>query len=51
MAHPRKFTAEQWTDALRLYVTDGPTAAATRTGIDKGNLLKRKSTLLGDRLS
>ena len=45
MARPRKFTAEHWTDALRLYVTDGPTAASARTGIDKGNLTRRAKAM------
>jgi hypothetical protein len=45
VARPRKFTDEQWAEALDLYVTDGPTAAATRTGIDKGNLTRRAKTL------
>jgi hypothetical protein len=45
MARPRKFTDQQWAEALRLYVTDGPTAAAARTGVDKGNLTKRAKAL------
>jgi hypothetical protein len=45
VARPRKFTEAQWAEAMRLYVTDGPTAAAVRTGIDKGNLTRRAKTL------
>jgi len=45
VARPRKFTEQQWAEALSLYVTDGPTAAAARTGIDKGNLTRRAKAL------
>jgi hypothetical protein len=45
VARPRKFTDEQWAEALRLYVTDGPTAAAVRTGIDKGNLTRKAKAM------
>jgi hypothetical protein len=45
MARPRKFTDQQWAEALRLYVTDGPTAAAARTGVDKGNLTRRAKAM------
>ncbi len=45
MPRPRKFTDDQWIVALRLYGTDGPTAASAATGIDKGNIYRRAKAL------
>jgi hypothetical protein len=45
MARSRKFSDDEWAAALSLYVSHGPTAAAARTGIDKGNLTRRAKTL------
>jgi hypothetical protein len=45
VARPRKFSEEQWDEALRLYVTEGPRAAGALTGIDPSAITRRaKST-------